>query len=234
MKFLWRLGLVIALIAGAGSLYVLSPLQKAVADRQLPAVVLRKDGPVTIVFMGTSLTAGDPWPDRVAALLETCLKHPLRAFRIAQGGATSAWGLDQVDVVIAKAPDLIVLEFAINDADLRRGLSTSESYETHRALIARLKQALPEAQVILMTTNPATGLRRLLRPRLAAYYALYRDLAAEMDLGLIDLYPRWLALPQAARGLKDGVHPSAESVAVIIVPTVTTYLGGLLGQTCSS
>ena len=234
MKSLWRLGLVIALIAGAGSLYVLSPPQKAVADRQLPAVVLRKDGPVTIVFMGTSLTAGDPWPDRVTQQLETCLKHPLRAFRIAQGGATSAWGLDQVDVVIAKAPDLIVLEFAINDADLRRGLSTSESYETHRALIARLKQALPEAQVILMTTNPATGLRRLLRPRLAAYYALYRDLAAEMDLGLIDLYPRWLALPQAARGLKDGVHPSAESVAVIIVPTVTTYLGGLLGQTCSS
>ena len=232
MKFLWRVVLVIALIAGVGSLYVLSTPQKAVADRLLPAVVLRKDGPVTIVFMGTSLTAGDPWPDRVAALLETCLKHPLRAFRIAQGGATSAWGLDQVDVVIAKAPDLIVLEFAINDADLRRGLSLAESRDNHRSLILQLHQGLPEVPIILMTMNPATGLRRLLRPRLAAYYGLYSDLAEQQAVGLIDLYPRWqarltIAQDLIAQDLIDGVHPSAQSIDLVIVPVVTDYLGRL-------
>ena len=67
---------------------------------------------------------------------------PLAGLSHRTGGATSAWGLDQVDVVIAKAPDLIVLEFAINDADLGRGLSLAESRDNHRSLILQLHQGL--------------------------------------------------------------------------------------------
>lgn len=218
-----------ALIAFVASLFVLPVSQKAVADRLLPAVALRQDRPIRLVFMGTSLTAGDPWPDRVTQRLATCLRHPLQAFRVAQGGVTSAWGLAQVGVVVAKDPDLIVLEFAINDADLRRGLSLAESRDTHRRLILQLRQALPQVPVVLLTTNPATGLRRLLRPRLAAYYGLYSDLAEEQAVGLIDLYPRWQARLTIAQDLMDGVHPSAQSTDLVVVPVVTDYLARLWG-----
>jgi acyl-CoA thioesterase I len=229
----WRWGLAIAVIAGLGSLFLVPPPPEDAVDRPLAPLSLAGDAPVTIVFMGTSLTAGDPWPDLVVERLQACVTHPLRAQRIAEGGVTSGWGLSQIEAAIAAAPDLVLLEFAINDADLRRGLSLSDSRDNHRALLARLKEGLPEARIVLMTTNPATGLRRLLRPRLADYYALYRDLAAEMDVGLIDLYPRWLALPRAAQGLTDGVHPAPDSAASVIVPVVTAYLGGLLGKTCA-
>lgn len=233
MSVVWRWGFAIAVIAGLGSLFLYSPVPKEAADRQLSPLSLTGMAPVTLVFMGTSLTAGDPWPDLVVERLQACITHPLRAQRIAEGGVTSAWGLSRIEAAIAVVPDLVLLEFAINDADLRRGLSLSESRDNHRAMLARLKDGLPKARIILMTTNPATGLRRLLRPRLAAYYAFYRDLAAEMDVGLIDLYPRWLALPQAAQGLTDGVHPSPHSAAAVIVPVVTAYLGDLLRKTCT-
>jgi acyl-CoA thioesterase I len=229
---LWRWGLAVAVIAGLGSLFLVSPLPKEAADRQLSLLALPGRAPVAFVFMGTSLTAGDPWPDLVVERLQACVTHPLRAQRIAEGGVTSAWGLSQIEAAIAAAPNLLLLEFAINDADLRHGLSLEESRDNHRAMLARLKEGLPEARIILMTTNPATGLRRLLRPRLAAYYAQYRTLAAEMDVGLIDLYPRWLALPRAAQGLTDGVHPAPDRAALVIVPVVTAYLGGVLGKTC--
>ena len=226
-----RWGLAVAVIAGLCSLFLVPPLPKA-ADRPLSPIALPDPALVKIVFMGTSLTAGYSWPDLVASRLQACLAASLHVLRMAEGGVTSVWGLARIEAVIAEAPDLVVVEFAINDSDLRLGLSLQQSRDNHRALLSRLKQALPEARIILMTTNPATGLRRLLRPRLASYYALYHDLAAEMDLGLIDLYPRWLALPQAAQALTDGVHPSTESAVAVIVPTVTAYLGGLLGKTC--
>lgn len=233
MKALWRWGLAGAVIIWLGNWLLVLPVPGKSADRPLPLMALTANTPVTIVFMGTSLTAGDPWPDLVIERLQTCVKRPLHALRIAQGGATSVWGLSRIEQVIAAAPDLVVLEFAINDADLRRGLSLGLSRDNHRAILARLKQGLPEVRIILMTTNPAIGLRRLLRPRLAAYYALYRNLAEEMDTGLIDLYPRWLAQPGLAPALTDGVHPAHDGAASVIVPTLTAYLARLLGKTCT-
>ena len=225
----WQVGLSGALIAGIAGLYVLSPSPTAFADKPLLPVSVPIEVPVKIVFMGTSLTAGTPWPDAVIAQLEVCLKHPMRAFRIAQGGATSAWGLAQIEKVVASAPDLVILEFAINDADLRRGLSLRQSRDNHLGMILRLQQGLPDARIILMTTNPAAGLRRLLRPRLAAYYALYSDLAEQQTVGLIDMYPRWQARPSLAQDLMDGVHPSAASATLVIVPVVTAYVASVLG-----
>lgn len=225
-----RWGFASALIAaGIGSLYFWPLAQKTFADRLLSPSALHKDAPARIVFMGTSLTAGDPWPEAVTAQLEACLKRPLQSFRIAQGGATSSWGLAQVGRVVSKAPDLILLEFAINDADMRRGLSLQDSRDTHRSLILTLQEGVPDARIILMTMSPATGLRRLLRPRLDAYYALYSDLAETHNVGLIDLYPRWQRRATLAQDLIDGVHPQPERASEVIVPVVTKYLANLWG-----
>lgn len=229
MTAAWRWGLAAALIAWLGSMFVVPPYPNDISDRLLPAGPLHSGTPVTIAFMGTSLTAGSPWPDGVAEALAACVMHPVRALRFAQAGATSAWGVTQIGAVIAAAPDSVVVEFAINDADLRRGLSLAASADNHRAILTGLKQGLPEVRIVLMTTNPAIGLRRLLRPRLPAYYALYHRLAADHNAGLIDLTPRWLAVPNMAQKLTDGLHPTDAATLSVVVPVVTTYLAGLWG-----
>ena len=54
--------------------------------------------------------------------------------------------------------------------------------------------------------------------------AMY-DMARTADLGLVDLYPRWLALPPEARGLeRDGLHPAPEVAARVILPVLVPYL----------
>ncbi len=234
MSAIWRWGAAAILIIGINSLSLVSSYPKVAADRWLPTADIQTGTLVTIAFMGTSLTAGDPWPDLVAERLQKCTHHPVRALRFAQGGATSVWGLTQVEAVIAAAPDMVLMEFAINDADLRRGLSLAGSRDAHRAILARVKQGLPKAQVVLLTTNPALGLRRLLRPRLPAYYALYHRLAVDHWTGLVDLTPRWLAMPDMVQALTDGLHPSPKATAEVVVPAITSYLARVLGDQCGA
>lgn len=233
MTAIWRWGLAAALVFWSGSLLLVPSYPKDIADRMLPARSLQGGGPVTIAFMGTSLTAGSFWPDSVAAAVSVCLARPVRALRFAQGGATSDWGRGQIGAVIAAAPDIVVMEFAINDADLRRGVSLAASADNHSAILTRLRQGLPEVRLVLMTTNPARGLRQLLRPRLPAYYGLYHRMAADKNVGLIDFTPRWLAVPDMAEGFPDGLHPTDAVAVAVVGPVMTAYLAGLLGSTCA-
>lgn len=232
MTAIWRWGIAAALIVWFGSMFVLSSYPKEAADRLLPTESLPGNAPITIAFMGTSLTAGSIWPDRAAEALAICVARPVRALRFAQGGATSVWGIEKIEAVIAAAPDIVVMEFAINDADVRRGLSLAASADNHHTILTRLKQALPEARIVLMTTNPALGLRRLLRPRLPAYYALYRRLAVDHNTGMIDITPRWLAMPHMAQELTDGLHPTEAAALSVVVPVMISYLVGLFGGKC--
>ncbi|MFV0515686.1 MAG: SGNH/GDSL hydrolase family protein [Jhaorihella sp.] len=194
-------------------------LETGPADR--PLRLPPPDGPLRIVFLGTSLTASYGWPDRLA----DCAGRPLAVSRIARAGAASDWGLTRAEAVIAQRPDIVFIEFSVNDADLRHAISLHQSADNHRRLIEALRAELPGVRIVLMTMSPAHGLRRLLRPRLPAYYGLYRDLAEALDTGLLDLYPRWRALPRPERQQDDGLHPAETAAARLIVPGIGAYLG---------
>lgn len=217
----------LVLVAALAALFVARtfPADPRPQDRALPGGTAAATQALRVTVLGTSLTARYDWPARLGPALGGCLASPMQITVIAQAGAGSDWGLAQLAAVAATHPDIVLIEFAINDADLRDGQSLRDSAATHRRLIVALRQALPDARIALMTMSPAQGLRGWLRPRLAQYYALYRDLAAELDLGLVDLYPRWLALPPAARGLgADGLHPEAGVAAGVILPVLVPWL----------
>ena len=202
------------------------------ADIALPGITDR-ERPLRITLFGTSLTANYDWPERLAARLATCLPSPSLISRVTRPGAGSEWGLTQVAEVAATTPDILLMEFAINDADLRDGQSLASSTVTHRSLVAALQATLPDTRIVLMTMSTAQGPRGWIRPWLGAHYAMYRDLAAERDTGLIDLYPRWLDLPRANRGLGvDGLHPGPDVAASVIVPVLAEYLAAARGQHC--
>lgn len=215
-------------ISGFAALLFYGPLETA-QDRPLPELSLSEAR--RIVFLGTSLTADYDWPAR----FETCAKADISVVTVAKGGAGSDWGRDQLEAVSAIDPDIVFVEFAINDADLRLGISRRESLENHQAILHHLGDRHPDAEIVLMTMNSAHGLRRyLLRPRLPAYYALYRELAVEFETGLLDLYPRWRVLDKAARDQADGLHPSQSSAARVILPALSTYLAIPLDAACAA
>ncbi len=185
--------------------------------------------PIRIVALGTSLTRNALWPDSLASVLTVCSGRPVLVTRIAEVGENSAWGLTQVQAVAAMRPDLVLIEFAINDADLRDGQSLDAALGAHQRLIDALAAEAPAARPVLMTTNRAFGMRGLLRPWLGAHYEQYRRLAAERQIGLIDLAPLWTAAPATGQDgaplLPDGLHPTDAAVAHVAFPTLVTELG---------
>jgi lysophospholipase L1-like esterase len=208
-----------------------APPRVVPADRALP--VQSPVGPLRITILGTSLTARYDWPDRLRLALGQCLGEPPEVTVIAMPGAASDWGVGQVGPILASSPDIVLVEFATNDADLRHWISLHESEDLHRRLIADLRAGKPDIRIALMTMSPAQGLRAMLRPRLARYYAQYLDLADELDLGLVDIYPLWTAVPRAERGLEaDGLHPDADVAAAIILPAVVPFLALATGAEC--
>lgn len=231
--WIYALGILAALGLVGAAWYRTPPA--APADRLVTPAPAVPGTPMTLAVFGTSLTARSKWPEAVAEGLGRCLDRPVRLVRVAEPGALSSWGVGRVADVVAASPDLVLLEFAINDADLRDGLSLAESEANHRAMIAALQAALPEARVVLLTMNPAQGARGLMRPFLPRYYAAYGPIAAETGSGLIDLNARWLSLPRDRRGLADdGLHPDEAAVQAVVVPAVIDQLGLMSGRDCAA
>jgi acyl-CoA thioesterase I len=186
----------------------------------------RTDRPLTVVALGTSLTAGGTWVEALPAALGARIGRRVRAVNLGRSGATSRDGLELVDRVIQVDPDVVLIEFAINDAAIHRRVSLRQSVENLTTIVARLKDGAARARLYLMTMNPAVGARRPLRWRLPRYHAAYSTLAAHEGTGYIDNLPAWQALPKAAlrRAIPDGVHPSPEFAARVILKNVVSAL----------
>lgn len=192
----------------------------------------RSAGPLRLAVLGTSLTAYYDWPHDVARHLEACTARPVVLTVLARGGASSAWARTRIPDLAVAAPDILLIEFSINDADLRNAVGLRQSRSNHAALVAAARRANPDVRIVLLRLNRAWGLRRLLRPRLPAYEALYDRLAAELGTGLLPLGAAWdRAVARAGRRnlVPDGVHPDAQAVARITVPRLQNALATLVG-----
>lgn len=185
------------------------------------------DSPLVVVI-GTSLTASSIWPKALQTRLENCTGGSVRLENLARNRATSDLGLTRLDEVVSLAPSIVVIEFAMNDAERTIGVSLPESRRRHETIISAIQTRSPETAIYLMTTNTSIGRIRLRRPLLPAYYALYRDLADQFDIGLADLHPRWRAID--AEALPDGLHPTDEAAEAVIVPVLADLIGQTLGQ----
>jgi len=195
-------------------------------DRVVPLSLPTEGRPLRVTVLGTSLISPSRhrWPDQLAGRLGERLGLPVEVTRVTRSGATSVWGEAQVGVVVAGDPDLVLVELAVNDADVRDGLSIESSVERHEAILRGLRHAHPSRAVVLLTMNPASGPRSWTRPFLSRYYAEYVDLAQRCDVGLVDLYARWLTLPTADRDLVDGLHPTDATASRMIVDPVVDAL----------
>ncbi len=198
--------------------------------------------PRTIVVYGTSLTANGGWVGQMRAWLAA--QYPGAATVINSGlsGRNSAEGLARLEArVLDHEPDVVFIEFAMNDAfrytDGTPRLDVPQARENLEAMIRAIRERNPDVEILLQTTNtvwdsPAGSNRSAtLRPELAAYYRMYREVAAARGLMLIDHEANWAALQREDRAkfeafIPDGVHPTAAGCAEVVFPFLQRQLAG--------
>jgi len=194
---------------------------------------LRKGKSQHLVVYGTSLCTKQysVWVDQVQALIEAGFPKLCTVTNSANSGSASNWGLDNIDQrVIAHKPDTVLIEFGINDAYTPYKISVADAQKNLETMIKKVQVALPNCEIILMTMNqPAHGVEP--RPAFADYSAMYRKVAKEQKLKLIDIVLVWEELFAADEKkwnllVPDKVHPNADGNSLITTPTIMKGLFG--------
>ena len=205
---------------------------------------LRAGKKVTIVTMGTSLTGLWPgvlvndwlnqeWPGQVT-LCNEGMGASASSHLGFSGNPQANSGLGKLDAVIAHKPDVVFIEFGVNDAFLPYKISLEESKKNLNTMVDRILEANPATEIILQTMNSVMdhatlGVHATDRPQVAAYYQGYRDVAKARGLLLVDHYPNWLKimtddLPLFDRLVPDRIHPQVPGLRQVLLPELKATL----------
>ncbi len=180
-----------------------------------------------IVIYGTSLSKGGAWVPQLQQTLDARFPGLVKLTNSARGGQHSGWGAAHVDsAVVALKPDVVFIEFAINDAVTRFDLSLDTIRRNVDTILDRIA-TLPTCEVILQIMNPAFGKAEgdsAHRRQQDAYQQIYRDAASRRGLLLVDHAAAWnrLLAAEGEAAVKklspDGVHPNVEGWRRIVTP----------------
>jgi lysophospholipase L1-like esterase len=132
--------------------------------------------------------------------------------------------------VLSRNPDTVFIEFGINDAYEPFHISVETCRSRLENMIDVILKHNPDCEIILLTTNAVAGKPAEVRPHLEDYYQVYRDVAKERSLLLVDMYPLWQKLLQDDRAtydryVRDGLHPGALGCEKVITPAILDAMG---------
>jgi acyl-CoA thioesterase I len=172
------------------------------------------DGPVRIVVLGDSLTAGLGLPANAAfpARLEQVLRAKGIAVEISNAGVsgdTASGGLARLDWSVPEGTEAVIVELGANDT--LRGIDPKVTRQALEEIVRRLRGRGIAVLLAGMRAAPNLG------PDYARdFEAIYSDLAARNDLLL---YPFFLdgVAADAKLNQRDGLHPTAAGVDAIVV-----------------
>jgi acyl-CoA thioesterase-1 len=175
--------------------------------------IVAADGPVRIVALGDSLTAGLGLPREAAfpARLEAALNAKGLAVAIANAGVsgdTASGGLARLDWSVPEGTEAVILELGANDA--LRGVDPTVTRAALDAILRRLGARRIAVLLAGMRAPPNMGSEYA-----AAFDAIFPELAAAHD---VVFYPFFLDGVAAERVLNqpDGLHPTAAGVEVVV------------------
>ena len=185
--------------------------------------------PVVWAF-GDSLVAGYGLPPNqgFTTQLQAALRRAGVAATVRNGGvagdtaaqakARLAWGLRG----LGTPPDLVIVELGAND--MLRGLPVAQARANLDAVLAELQRRHLRVLLAGMRAAPNMG-----QDYGRAFDAMYPALA---KVHRVPLYPFYLAGVAANRALiqADGLHPSAQGVAIIVARMLPAVRGALSGR----
>jgi acyl-CoA thioesterase I len=171
------------------------------------------DGPVRIVALGDSLTAGLGLPANAAfpARLEQALRAKGIAVEISNAGVsgdTATGGLARLDWSVPEGTEAVIVELGANDT--LRGIDPKVTRQALEEIVRRLRGRGIAVLLAGMRAAPNLG------PDYARdFEAIYSELAARNDLLL---YPFFLdgVATDAKLNQRDGLHPTAAGVDAIV------------------
>jgi acyl-CoA thioesterase I len=184
---------------------------KTEGDRARQGTVARRS---TILFVGTSLTAGlglDPdsaYPQLIQRKIDSA-GLPYQVVNAGVSGETSSSLLRRIDWLLRQPIELIVIETGANDG--LRGIPIETMRSNVQQVIDRVKSARPNTRIVLvqMEAPPNLGISYTQRFR-----AVFPDLAEKNGAILL---PFLLDRVAGRRELNqaDGIHPNAEGERIV-------------------
>lgn len=179
-----------------------------------PAAPSTEDARPTLLIVGTSLTAGlglDP-AQAYPALLQRMADSAGVAIRVVNAGLsgeTSAGALRRIDWLLQKPADAIMIETGANDG--LRGLDVDSTRENLRSILARARQARPDAPLFLAQMEAPPNLGPAYTTR---FRAMYPEVAREFKATLIPFLLDGVAgVPSMNQ--RDGIHPNEEGSRIV-------------------
>lgn len=173
------------------------------------------DARPTIVFVGTSLTAGLGLPDpdeSYPALIQEKIDSLGLNYRVVNAGVsgeTSAGALKSIGWLMRSPASVVVIETGANDG--LRGLGVEAMRQNIQGIIDTVRSAHPEARIVLagMEAPPNLGPRYT-----AGFREVFPELARANHAALIQFLLQGVAgvdsLNQA-----DGIHPNPEGARIV-------------------
>jgi acyl-CoA thioesterase I len=207
---------------------IMGLMTMAAGFAQTPAVAAEK--PIKMVVLGDSLSAGLGLPGSAAfpEQLEKALKAKGMDVEISNAGVsgdTSSGGRDRLDWSVPSGTDAVIVELGANDA--LQGMDPKITRAALSDILTKLKARNIAVMLCGMLAPPNNG-----ADYAAQFNAIYPDLAKSFG---VPLYPFFLDGVAADLKLNqaDGMHPTAEGVAIIVknmLPTVEAFLGTIPGR----
>ena len=169
---------------------------------------------VTVLFFGTSLTAGYGLDPSQAFPLLVAKKSaaeglPITAINAGLSGETSAGALRRIDWALRRPVDILVLETGGNDA--LRALDATALKANLLAIVARVRKVQPDVKILLavMEAPPNLGARYTVGFRDA-----YQSVARSEGLTLLPFLLDGVA-GKPELNQDDGVHPNPAGEKIV-------------------
>lgn len=200
--------------------------------------------PQKIIVYGTSLTAGNIWPPQMKSALDAAYPGLTTLVNSGGSGENSVWGVANLATkVTSLAPDVVFIEFAVNDAvtrsDYANRITPSQARANLNSMINSIQAARPNCEIILQVMNPVIGASATSRPNLALCQQIYRDVAKERGFLVIDHMSAWQALLDQGTAdfythVPDGLHPIASGYSLYVTPVILREIGATNNVTSGS
>jgi acyl-CoA thioesterase I len=177
------------------------------AEGPRPAAAEAPAGRKTVLFLGTSLTAGyglDPdsaYPQQLQRKIDAA-GLPYQTVNAGVSGETSAGLLRRLDWVLRRPAEVIVVETGANDG--LRGQPVEATKATIGQILQRIRRDQPGTQVLLAQMEAPTNLGA---EYTAAFRAMFPALAREHGAVLLPFLLDSVA-GQPRLNQPDGIHPN--------------------------
>jgi acyl-CoA thioesterase I len=168
----------------------------------------------TVLFLGTSLTAGlglepdSAFPQQIQRKIDAA-GLPYQTVNAGVSGETSAGLLRRLDWVLQRPADVIVVETGANDA--LRGQPVEGTKATIGRILERIRRERPNARLVLMQMEAPPNLGPAYT---SAFRAMFPALATEHGATLVPFLLEGVA-GETRLNQPDGIHPNHEGERIV-------------------